>query len=103
MDGSGREVENPDRVLDQYLPALIFGDILQGPFDIVPRIGPGRRRVRIVRLPHDVIDADLVPERDASDLEPEVYVALAVEVFAWLEREPSLPEALLLELVVGEL
>src|SRR5581483_5630402 len=77
-----REPIQFERIAVKQLLRFVRRYALHRALDHLPRVRIRRGDVRIVRLPHDVVDADVVPELHAGLLEPEVDVHLAPEDFA---------------------
>src|SRR5215471_10995085 len=70
------ELVQAHRVAVEQLLTLDLRDAFHRSVDEPPRLGVGRRRVGKVRLPHDVVQADLVSLLDANRLVPEVDMNL---------------------------
>src|ERR1051325_51642 len=83
------------------LPAAPLQHAGERALDHLPRIRIGRRDVREVRLPHDVIDADQLAQLDADGLEPKVDIDLAAELLARPRLDPLGPQAPPLPFVVA--
>src|SRR5688572_17206663 len=71
----GEPIE-PERVYITHFFSLFFRHSDQRIFDKAPRPGISRRNVRIVRFPHDVIDADQLAQLDTRLFVPKIDVYL---------------------------
>src|SRR5262245_5587669 len=98
----GKAVET-SHVLPDDLPPLLLGDSFEVALDDLPRMWPGRHRVRIVRGPHDVLDPDELTARHANPIVDERRVDLPPEVFAGRERQRGRVEVAILVLRLIEL
>src|SRR5215510_9136900 len=84
----------------EQLLFLVLRHASQRAVDELPGFRVGRRRVRIVRLPHDILDANVMALLNASRLIPEVDVDLPPEEFAGTRHNTLRPQVPPLPLVV---
>src|SRR4051794_37245546 len=63
-----------ERIAVQQLLRFVWRYAFHRAFDDLPRVRVGRSDVRIVRLPHDIVDADVVTQLHPRLLEPKVDI-----------------------------
>src|SRR5438094_257456 len=96
-----RDPVEPERITVTHLPPLGVRHAGERILDIAPRPRIGRRDMRIVGLPHDVLDAGQLAQLDARLFVPEVDVNLPPENLARPGRDALAPEPALSPLVVA--
>src|SRR6266511_4008090 len=89
------------RILIQHLLALIVGHTMQRSLDELPRVGISRCDMRVVGLPHDIFQADIVSKRDAGLLIPEIHVDLPADQLARALLQSVAPELSPLPFVIA--
>src|SRR5207249_4575859 len=96
-----RHLINPQCILVQQLLAVISRHSIEDALDRFPGLGIVGGNMREIRLPHEVVDANVVAELDAFRFEPEVHEHLPAHSLAWTRGEPLRPQLARLPLVVA--
>src|SRR6185436_19428345 len=96
---------DPSRVSQQpvELAGVLAGDLVRDVgrqvaellLDVLRRLGPHAVAVRVVRAPHERLDAHVLDELGADAVELEGALALPAPVVARLHREAEIAEAVL--------
>src|SRR5919108_2192469 len=90
--GASRNSIESERVFITHLFSLFFRHSNEGLLHKAPGSWIGRRDMRIIGLPHYVVDADQLAQLDAGLLVPEVDVDLAPKNFARLGANAFFPQ-----------
>src|SRR5919197_1225329 len=94
---------NPHRIAVEQLVALVLRNAFERALDELPGLGIGRRGVGIIRLPHNVIHPNDVPQLHPRRLVPEVHINLALEQLTRTGQNPFRPQMAPLPLMVAGL
>src|SRR5690606_39392872 len=76
--GTGEVEQTPPVPLDD-LVRLVVRDVLQQLADVLPAVGPVGVGMRVVALPHDLVDPDLLTPDDAFQVVDQAAVAVPAE------------------------